>query len=189
MECRLHCMPFMQTKKLTIGCLGFSLLVLPTKALWAGTAIPPGADDLADITPPNLPDMPDTPDPPAAAEKPAPSLRKSKSDDAISDNAFEKEAQQLWRCRYDVAGRLHKPPMQVPVGNVLIRFTVNVQGVPLGVEVIAEQPTDGDVLTCVKAAVEQWRMARAPESPLQVEKRVALGTRVPSEGPQTLGNN
>lgn len=149
----------MGNNRLTIGCLGFTLLVLPANTLWAQSA--------------------DTPD---SSEKPAPPSQEPKPEEAINVTAFEKEAQRLWRCRYDVAAKLRKAPAEVLAGNVLIRFTVNVQGVPFGVVVVAEQATDSDVLTCVKTAVERWRMSPPPQSDLYVEKRVALGTPIPDSG-------
>jgi len=96
------------------------------------------------------------------------------ADKQVTINPFAKQTDELWRCRYQVAAASRRYPDKVLAGRMLIRFTVDTSGVPINATVVALEPTDPDVLVCVKQAISRWRLLPLPLQAIPIEVEVSL---------------
>ena len=107
-------------------------------------------------------------------EKLAPVMEDKPADKQVTINPFAKQTDELWRCRYQVAAASRRYPDKVLAGRMLIRFTVDTSGVPINATVVALEPTDPDVLVCVKQAISRWRLLPLPLQAIPIEVEVSL---------------
>lgn len=107
-------------------------------------------------------------------EKPAPVVDDKASAKSVTTNPFAKQTDELWRCRYQVAAAARLAPGKVQAGKLILRFTVDTNGVPANTNVVAVEPADPDVLTCVKQEINRWRLLPVPLQAVPVEVEVSL---------------
>lgn len=110
----------------------------------------------------------------APAEKKAPIVAEQPGKTFNGNTLFANEANELWRCVYKVAAQQRVAPAKVKVGRTLVRLTVSPKGEAKDVAVVAVEPTDPDLLVCVKNEVERWRAKTAPANDLHIETEVSL---------------
>jgi hypothetical protein len=60
-------------------------------------------------------------------------------------------------CRMEVARRKHVPPREIAAKSLALRWTILPSGMVNATEVVALSPTDGDLVTCLKSRMSQWR--------------------------------
>lgn len=107
-------------------------------------------------------------------EKAAPGVESKPATKPLQANPFAKSMEELWRCRYQVAMKERVLPAKIRGGRVLVRFTVNTKGEPTNTTIVAVEPADASLLTCVKQEVSRWRLLPLPKEPITVESEVSL---------------
>ena len=107
-------------------------------------------------------------------EKPAPAMEDKAETKPVTINPFGKQTDELWRCRYQVAAATRRSPDKVQAGRMLLRFTVDTNGIPVNTNVVALEAADPDVLVCVKQEINRWRLLPVPSQPLPIEVEVSL---------------
>ncbi len=142
---------------------GTGEIVRPTLEDPGTTVSPPSAVSTAvELKVPEITD--DEDEAAAASATPVPPAVRSATNDRLP---------QLKACRAFVASRRQKTVDRVPGGRVLLRWTVEPNGVVSNAEAVALEPTDPDVLTCARDRVEGWRYDRQT-GPIKVTRRVTL---------------
>jgi hypothetical protein len=107
-------------------------------------------------------------------ERAAPGADAKPSKKPVTANPFQKQTDELWRCRYQAARKQRVAPARIRGGRVLVRFTVNTKGQTTNTTVVAMEPADTSLLTCVKQEILQWRLVPLPKEPIAVETEVSL---------------
>jgi hypothetical protein len=77
----------------------------------------------------------------------------------------------LNECRIDVARDKHRPPKEIRVGALLLRWRIGVDGTVSGAEVVAKTPVDPAVMECARQAITKWRFTAPDQGPLAIERR------------------
>ncbi|MDX2022865.1 MAG: hypothetical protein SF187_21710 [Deltaproteobacteria bacterium] len=116
-------------------------------------------------------------------EKAAPAVEDKPATKSVGTNPFQKQMDELWRCRYQVAMKQRMAPAKIRAGRVLVRFNVNTKGEPINTAVVAVEPADASILTCVKQEVGRWRLLPLPREPMAIESEISLA--LPKSGAET----
>jgi hypothetical protein len=88
--------------------------------------------------------------------------------------AYKQRLGELQSCRNEVAFDRKVKPSTVVARGVLLRWTVNREGKPQDVEVVAVAPTDPDVMTCVHRKLSAWQEAELPDDPYRVSHKLSF---------------
>ena len=81
---------------------------------------------------------------------------------------------ELQHCRNEVALDRKVRPETVTAQGLLLRWTMDIEGRPQDVEVVAVAPTDPDVMTCVHRKLSAWQESAPPEDPYRVSHRLTF---------------
>jgi hypothetical protein len=110
--------------------------------------------------------------PPAA---PAPVATRVPPEMLALDGTVAARVNELRDCRREIAINRRVSPGDVAAGRLLLRWTIQPGGDVSDAEVVAEQRTDPDVLSCARRMMSGWVFVRAPGGePLRIEQRLAF---------------
>jgi hypothetical protein len=126
---------------------------VPPELQWAGNgekSIKPVAADIANAPPPRPPEG------------------------VIDPTRLEQETaanfETLENCRLDVARAKRVSPAKVVADRLILRWTIDLNGVVRSTEVVAATPVDLDLMDCVKAAMSQWSFTHPRGGAVHVER-------------------
>jgi hypothetical protein len=91
------------------------------------------------------------------------------------DGTVAARVNELRDCRREIASNRRVSVADVEASRLLLRWTIQPGGEVSDPEVVAEQKTDPDVLSCAKRMMSGWVFVRAPGGgPLRIEERLAF---------------
>jgi len=116
------------------------------------------------------------PEPPVAAQPqgastPAPSRPTPAPVPAAVNEEITARLRTLNECPVDVARDKHRPPKEIRVGTLLLRWSIGVDGTVSGAEVVAKTPVDPAIMECARQAVTNWKFTPPDQGPLSIERR------------------
>jgi hypothetical protein len=90
----------------------------------------------------------------------------------LDQPAYQERFAELSKCRNEVAFDRAVKPSKVVAKGVILRWTVGSDGSAHDVEVVASEPTDPDVMTCVHKKLSAWQFTPAPADPYRLRHKL-----------------
>jgi hypothetical protein len=90
----------------------------------------------------------------------------------LEQPAYKERFAELSKCRNEVAFDRKVKPSKVVARGVVLRWTVSSDGSAQNVEVVASEPTDPDVMTCVHKKLSAWEFTPAPADPYRLRYKL-----------------
>lgn len=114
------------------------------------------------------------PPPEPTTDRPStvPEVRGEQRAALLKQQAYQDRFAELSRCRGEVAFDRNVKPSKVVAKGVILRWTVDTDGTPQDVEVVASAPTDPDVMTCVHKKLSAWVFTPAPADPYRLSHKL-----------------
>jgi len=95
---------------------------------------------------------------------------------AALDQEITARLRTLNECRIEVARDKHRPPKEIRVGTLLLRWSIGADGSVSGAEVVAKTPVDPAVMDCARQAITRWKFTAPDQGPLSIERRYRFPT-------------
>jgi hypothetical protein len=106
----------------------------------------------------------------AAASIAPPAPRAGVIDQAALDQQIENRFAALQNCRVDVARQKRVPPNEIVATTLTLRWTIRPNGTTADTVVVASNPVDLEVMSCVKSAMMGWKFMAPRGGPVRLER-------------------
>jgi hypothetical protein len=110
----------------------------------------------------------------SAEERPLPQPRAGVIDHAVLDRQIKARFSNARECRMEIGRRKQLPPSHVSAGTLTLRWTILTSGEVAATVVVANSPTDSDLIDCVKRHMAAWTFTRPRGGAVSVERTLSF---------------
>jgi len=107
-------------------------------------------------------------------ERPLPQPRAGVIDHAVLDRQIKVRFSNARDCRVEIGRRKQLPPAHVSAGALTLRWTILPSGEVAATVVVANSPTDSDLIDCVKRHMVGWTFTRPRGGSVSVERTLSF---------------
>jgi hypothetical protein len=107
-------------------------------------------------------------------DRPLPQPKVGVVDHAVLDRQIRQRFSAARECRLEVGRRKQLPPTHVSAGTLTLRWTILTSGEVAATVVVANTPTDSDLIDCIKRHMVSWTFTRPRGGSVNVERTLSF---------------